>query len=182
MTAATRTPHDPNPGRLNIYTCDQCGQHIVTKDMDKGVTPFLIGCQCTVACHGRMASSFYRVWDPEEHMRWTHEWYHPSILSANMSAATIDHVSKGGLLLRARTDNPKTNLEAATVLTHKHVKRGTRYRVVAEGHFNIGDGTGFQFPAELDRERVHIYQGEDGEWQVRLSQEFNDGRFQKLGN
>lgn len=87
---------DPNPNRLNIYTCHECGEHIVSKDVDEGVTPFII--QCQFGCHGRMYSSFYRVFDPEGKMKWTHEWYRPTIFPPHMT----EHVAKGGLMLRAK--------------------------------------------------------------------------------
>lgn len=50
-------------GKYNIYACDECGEHIVTIDVDAGVTPFTIPCgeYCTPNCKGSMISSMYRV-------------------------------------------------------------------------------------------------------------------------
>lgn len=86
-------------GRLNIYTCDTCRGHIVTKDLDDGVTPFLIPCYCRAGCRGKMQSSVYRVSD--QSMAHSHEWYHPTV--TEMESATDQtraHVRQGGLLLR----------------------------------------------------------------------------------
>ena len=172
---------NPNPNKLNIYTCDDCGQHIVTKDVDNGTTPFLIGCKGTFGCTGKMCSSFYRVWDPQCKMRWTHEWYAPSIFQTDWNAGVLEHVRKGGLLLRMRLDNPKAREVAQ--FTHRHIKRGSKYRVIADGKFNIADfQKRYTEIANLDREPVTIYQGEDGEFEVRLKAEFEDGRFEELSH
>jgi hypothetical protein len=178
---ARNKPMDTNPHRLNMYICDTCGQHIVSKDVDEGTTPFMISCQSTTGCTGRMSSSFYRVFDPEGRMRWTHEWYRPSILRVDLPPAVQDHISKGGLLLRVRLDNPAANIAAATTFTHRHKVRGGKYRILFEGHFNYSmpKGADSQCP-DLDREPVVIYESESGSKEVRLVSEFYDGRFEKL--
>lgn len=88
-------------GKKNIYTCDTCGGHIVTVDIDAGVTPFMIACKVAETCEGRMRSSLYRVFD--QSMRASFEWYRPGA-PQSLSAHTLDHVMKGGLLLRAAID------------------------------------------------------------------------------
>lgn len=175
---------NPNPGRLNIYVCDDCGLHIVTKDVDQGTTPFIVNCQCTPRCLGKMYSSMYRVWDPKEKMRWTHEWYKPSVL-LNMSPAVLDHVANGGLLLRARLDNPQMKNEAR--FTHLHLKRQTKYRVIGDVRLQISslllpDGKGGTIGDihDLDGMMFTLYQGEDGVYSARHPAEFNDGRFQEI--
>ena len=62
---------EAKPDRINRYTCNQCRQSIVTKDVDEGVTPFMIGCQFD-HCGGMMTSSFYMVVAGVSH---THEFY-----------------------------------------------------------------------------------------------------------
>lgn len=42
--------------RLNVYICKSCPEHLITVDIDDGVTPFRIGCQ---KCQGDMTSRFY---------------------------------------------------------------------------------------------------------------------------
>lgn len=84
-------------GKKNIYTCEKCKGHIVTVDLERGVTPFMIGCKSTVNCKGMMQSSMYRVFDQE--MRADHEWYKPTAVQS-LSPWERDHVSQGGLLLR----------------------------------------------------------------------------------
>jgi hypothetical protein len=84
-------------GKINIYTCEKCRGHIVTRDRDDGVTPFMIGCRATLGCKGMMKSSFYNVFDQDMAEGW--EWYRPTHAEA-LTPAEREHVSKGGLLLR----------------------------------------------------------------------------------
>jgi hypothetical protein len=88
-------------GKLNIYVCEDCLGHIVTRDMDQGVTPFMTSCYATEGCKGHMQSSMYRVFD--QRMLHSHEWFRPEI-TADMKPHTRDHVSKGGLILRERAE------------------------------------------------------------------------------
>lgn len=93
--------------KKNIYTCDRCSGHIVTVDIDDGVTPFMIACEATQKCHGMMRSSMYRVFD--QTLKASHEWYRPSpATGGNLSAGALDHVMKGGLLLRQSKHTGKT--------------------------------------------------------------------------
>lgn len=59
--------------------------------------------------------------------------------------------------------------------THRHVKRGTDYEVIAEGRFQIVD-----LDQPLDDVPVTIYRAKNGQWWARTSSEFNDGRFEPL--
>ncbi len=82
--------------RFNVYVCRSCRGHIVTRDVDKGVTPFTTSCKVTDGCPGLMQSSMYRVaqFGPE-----THQWFRPAN-AAGLTQNTLDHVARGGLLLR----------------------------------------------------------------------------------
>ena len=84
-------------GKKNIYTCEECHEHIVTVDVDDGTTPFLTGCVCTKGCAGLMKSSMYNVFHQSVNAEW--EWYRPSVFS-HLSEGTRDHIAKGGLILR----------------------------------------------------------------------------------
>lgn len=84
-------------GRKNIYTCRTCRGHIVTRDADEGVTPFMLACRATPGCQGLMHSSMYRVFDGT--MAASHEWYKPDVAQV-MEPGTRRHVEKGGLVLR----------------------------------------------------------------------------------
>jgi hypothetical protein len=60
--------------------------------------------------------------------------------------------------------------------THRHVKRGTLYRVLGKAELQtarsahvLGEGA-----------TLIVYQGEDGKLWLRDEGEFNDGRFEKL--
>ncbi len=82
-----------NNGRKNAYECEDCGAWIVTIDREPGVTPFMVECGI---CRQMATSKFYRVAD---RMQPTHEWYRPET-SNGLSPWSLEHVSKGGLLLR----------------------------------------------------------------------------------
>jgi hypothetical protein len=45
---------------INYYVCDKCRKLHITKDLDKGTTPFTIGCRAD-GCDGMATSSMYRV-------------------------------------------------------------------------------------------------------------------------
>jgi hypothetical protein len=100
----------PNEGRLNVYGCTgkrefrpplgtmviiggPCGWKAITIDREPGVTPFLIKCE---GCGGDAQSSFYRV---PANLDATHEWYRPDSFEG-LKPGEIEHVKKGGLLLR----------------------------------------------------------------------------------
>jgi hypothetical protein len=57
--------------------------------------------------------------------------------------------------------------------THRHVKRGTLYRLVSSAVLQTGAPVG-------DNEFLALYQGEDGLYWVRPADEFKDGRFEPL--
>lgn len=91
-------PTDPAlwGGRLNIYTCEKCRGHVLTRDVDKGVTPFMIPCMATDDCDAMMTSSFYRVWN--QSTREDYQWRKPPTLDG-LSRYHAEHVQKDGLLL-----------------------------------------------------------------------------------
>ena len=90
----------PTPGKKNIYVCQTCFGHIVTRDVCDGVTPFMLKCRATQDCNGSMESSFYRVF--RQDIRASYEWYSPDLPErASLSHGVREHVAKGGLLLRA---------------------------------------------------------------------------------
>jgi hypothetical protein len=97
-------------GRKNIYQCQTCLGLICTVDRDKGVTPFMIDCKSTPDCKGPMQSSFYMT---HPQVKPTFEWYRPTAdelveignaitgpYATQRFAATVEHVQKGGLVLR----------------------------------------------------------------------------------
>lgn len=145
-----------NPNALNMYTCQECGSHIITRDLHEGITPFIIRCAATHACTGRMESAMYRVFDPNGRLKPTHEWYRPVIIDPFWSPSVRAHIDKGGLLLRI-------------IATHHHVKRGTPY--------NLLHGALLQTSGPLtDGQLVYVYRDKDLYF-VRSAEEFDDGRF-----
>jgi len=158
---------NPNPGRKNIYTCQECGGHLITKDLVPGTTPFIIACQVTHGCPGRMQSSMYRVFDPDDKLGHTHEWYKP-ILTSAMSPSTMDHVRKGGLLLRAITGQ----LKGAAML-YRHKKNRKTYRLITEALLQASAPV-------AENDLLVIYENEEGQTFARAKKEFDDGRFEHI--
>lgn len=95
--AAQQAEPEGFKGKKNIYTCEKCHGHVVTVDIERGVTPFLIECKATHDCKGLMKSSMYRVFD--QSMRADYEWYRPTVAQA-LQPGEKQHVDQGGLLLR----------------------------------------------------------------------------------
>lgn len=87
--------------QLNIYTCDTCRGHVVTRDIATGVTPFMTLCRATPECKGLMRSSMYRVFD--QSMRASLVWDRPAFLEST-DPGYRDHVERGGLILREPTE------------------------------------------------------------------------------
>lgn len=83
-------------GKKNVYTCQRCGEKIVTIDLDDGVTPFMLTCRVTPDCDGSMQSSFYssgcQFFTP------SHEWYKPT--DPPEDPWERDHWERGGLFIR----------------------------------------------------------------------------------
>ena len=82
-------------GKKNMYTCGDCGNFIVTVDVDKGTTPFMTMCTAD-GCSAMMQSSFYRI---NQDLNPSHEWYLETDVEG-LSEAVKQHVAMGGLLLR----------------------------------------------------------------------------------
>jgi len=88
----------------NAYICDNCRHATVTVDVDVGVTPFTIQCP---RCGSRSQSLCYKVVLPS--LEPEAEWYRPKAEElVNKSPGVVEHVVKGGLLLRPvqNTDGP----------------------------------------------------------------------------
>lgn len=85
-------------GRKNIYVCDDCEAQLITIDRDEGTTPFMTACP---VCNGMTVSKCYRV--PQDIVP-THEWYRPDTNEYRTikNPGTLDHIDRGGLILRVR--------------------------------------------------------------------------------
>lgn len=108
-------------GKKNGYKCKGCGWRIVTVNACEGTTPFMVGCENPApteeekragkdaqgfsgskGCGAFMESFFYQV---PQHLEPSHEWYSPDKqerkrLRRKGQAETLEHVERGGLLLR----------------------------------------------------------------------------------
>ena len=97
--------------RTNAYFCKSCRKVTITVDVNEGVTPMFIQC---IYCKD-MASSF--MYQLPGCMRFSYEggrmtplkadleWYKPTKEEIKkLSKGEKEHVNKGGLLSRKRTD------------------------------------------------------------------------------
>lgn len=87
-----------NAGKLNRYTCRDCGHVTITIDRVDGTTPFITGCTVD-GCDGPAYSSLYQV-EPDDQP--TYEWYLPALASFDRETEPdlYRHVERGGLLKR----------------------------------------------------------------------------------
>ena len=93
-------------GRENVYICEFCGGFTTTIDVDEGVTPMFLDCRAsgkTGNCPGMAVSQMYPEGRRPGHIPPpTFEWYRPSPEEVEkMDPAMQDHISKGGLEIRA---------------------------------------------------------------------------------
>lgn len=95
--------------RINVYMCSK-KHRLVTVDVAKGVTPFTVPCRVD-GCEEFTRSGFYgRLYGVGflqglGSCQPTHEWYSPAPDEReDLSDWERDHVDRGGLLLRERTD------------------------------------------------------------------------------
>lgn len=86
--------HDP---KINVYSCPN-GHHTITKDVDKGVTPFMHLC---ATCKEMAHSSFYKC---DQTLEPVEEWYRPSLEETlklrKKQGGMLDHILQGGLDVR----------------------------------------------------------------------------------
>ena len=85
--------------RVNCYHCQKCGHITKTKDIDRGVIPFMRKCE---KCNNLTYSSFYEDIAPLQQI--AEEWYRPKYDEyKKMSISTQNHILNGGLVSRKVT-------------------------------------------------------------------------------
>lgn len=90
-------------GKVNAYKCQSCKHLIVAKDVDDGVTPFMIECR---KCGEDMYSAFYDVRQDLSHdAEWRSEF--PPDYDAEAQRISQDHKNNGGLFLHYLNPEPK---------------------------------------------------------------------------
>ena len=99
-------------GEINGWTCDKCGETTYCVHVDDGVTPMFLGCRATGSpddCDGMGQSLMYPEPPAPPYVaaavRW--EWYTPAPKEKTellLKPDVLDHVERGGLLLRELTD------------------------------------------------------------------------------
>lgn len=99
--------------RVNKYTCQVCGNWVVTVDVDDGHTPFMIRCTETKDCSGMMQSGFYTC---EQTLEPAYEWRKPTKTEYFQLPMTArEYVDQGGLMIylikRPLTPMPKAPVE-----------------------------------------------------------------------
>ena len=84
---------------FNRYVCRACGNLTITKDVDPGTSPFMIGCT-KPSCTGDALSGFYQTGQDRD--KWDFEWYRPEDILAYLrdNPKDEDHIVNGGLILR----------------------------------------------------------------------------------
>lgn len=81
-------------GIYDLYVCEKCQNQKITLYKDKGVTPFMIGCNCGGSM--QHTKSFKSVPD---YVR-VDNWIRPSLEQLNqLSTGLIEHILNGGLVL-----------------------------------------------------------------------------------
>lgn len=104
---------DDLTGRINGWRCDTCGRHTYCVLLESGVTPMFLACRAeglepqAAACKGTATSLMFPPDKPPPHVvkavAW--EWYRPTHKNARRQGPDVlEHVEKGGLLLRPLTD------------------------------------------------------------------------------
>jgi hypothetical protein len=102
-------------GLINGYCCDTCGRHTYIVHVDDGVTPMFLVCRVdgqepeANPCKGMGTSIMYPPPPIPSHVvaavRW--EWYEPDLEELGRLdpiSGELEHVERGGLLLRPLTD------------------------------------------------------------------------------
>ncbi len=99
-------------GEINGWTCDKCGKVTYVIHVADGVTPIFLACRASGDldhCSGMGTSLMYPSAAPPPHVLaevgW--EWYMPDPVEKTQllrEPDLLDHVEKGGLLLRELTD------------------------------------------------------------------------------
>lgn len=114
---------ESSKGRVNGYGCQnrQCRHVMVTVDVDDGVTPFMVGCpKCGASAH----SFFYPTQGCPPAETATHEWYAPDEEERReLNAAELDHVERGGLLLRRKGEKRRWKPKPAVVAVRDKIGR-----------------------------------------------------------
>jgi hypothetical protein len=89
--------------RRNAYFCTHCRKVTITVDIDEGVTPMFILCPY---CKGTASSFMYQVPGCMHfNIKADLEWYKPNERETLiLSKSEAEHVFKGGLLSRKRTN------------------------------------------------------------------------------
>lgn len=97
-------------GEKNVYVCERCSHYTVTIDVDEGVTPMFLACRADgelePTCGGTGQSLMYppEPWPDGVPTTPQFEWYRPSQKElVELGWGEIEHVNKGGLLLRKVT-------------------------------------------------------------------------------
>lgn len=85
--------------RINVWVCEECGKEHVCRDVDEGVTPFMLGCK-EPGCNGQAYSRFYNV-HPAYALRVEYEWFRPTKEQRRGESRDLkDYHDSGGLALR----------------------------------------------------------------------------------
>lgn len=83
---------------VNAYICPQCKMATVTRNIEPGVTPLMIGCRATPVCDGMAISQFYRGFFGMAPVRWG--WRHPTKAEFERADSSMqEYYAKGAMML-----------------------------------------------------------------------------------
>jgi hypothetical protein len=85
---------------INIYTCKVCGWKAITKNLEEGVTPAFIGCEGNDCDKHELPACISSMYHVPQNLQPTHEWYKPTEDELMRKTWMLEHVFKGGLVLR----------------------------------------------------------------------------------
>jgi hypothetical protein len=104
-------------GEINGWICRVCTLPTYVVHVDHGVTPMFLACRATgnlEDCRGTAVSMMYPPPPYPDHVKSAvnFEWYKPDEREyRKLELDSIDHVDKGGLLLRPLTDEGRKVLD-----------------------------------------------------------------------
>lgn len=104
---------------LNTYVCEKCGHHVLTLDLEAGVTPFMILCE---RCDGTMTSRCYHQHQPN------FLWYRPKTYD-ELHAYTTEYIINKNKGKNIHTCKLRVMIAEAMAMNLDHWEKGGLFRI-----------------------------------------------------